>query len=292
MLARIQARRNKHSRSSSPTAMSSDEELEQQRARHNPYETSQFVLVPMPLRRNAWDEGNACEFDVRGATYLQDKQKVPSLPSVFQLLTCDLVHVDAPLLTGLCSHPNERIQTALREEQETGQKILPAFIYAVNLCVPAGTATYHWVAYFGIEDVSVLKDTDTPLGKLTEPFFFGGDDDFRNKTFKLIPRIVHGNVMVRKAVGSKPAVLGQKLKHYYTRTDRFLEMVVDIGSNKVAQRIVRCAIGCAKSLTVDMMFLLEGDSPETLPEQILGGVRLTDIDFKVKDGQRKVVPAP
>ena len=92
--------------------------------------------------------------------------------------------------------------------------------------------------------------------------------------------------MVRKAVGNKPSILGNKLKHYYTRTDRFFEMVVDIGSNKMAQKIVKMAQGCAKSLEVDMMFVLEGVDEKTLPECIMGGVQVRHLDFKHKDGQR------
>jgi len=37
---------------------------------------------------------------------------------------------------------------------------------------------------------------------------------------------------------------------------------------------------------VDMMFLLEGATEDTLPEQILGGVRMKNVDFKKKDGNR------
>lgn len=33
---------------------------------------------------------------------------------------------------------------------------------------------------------------------------------------------------------------------------------------------------------VDMAFLLEGKSPETLPEQVMGTVRLSNLDFKSK----------
>jgi hypothetical protein len=106
----------------------------------------------------------------------------------------------------------------------------------------------------------------------------------------LIPRIVQGNVVVRKAVGSQPSILGNKLKQHYIRNERFFEIVVDIGSNKVAQRIVRLAQGYAKALQVDMMFLLEGTDEATLPERILGGVRVTNLDFKLKDGQRLCSP--
>jgi len=253
----------------------------------------EHLFVPPPLRATAWSQGEATEFNVRGVGYDKtDKTargKVPSAPSVFRLLTVDLVQVDAPLFTGLCSHPQERIQMALKREKETGIQELPAFIYAVNLAIP-GKSNYHFVAYFGIDDVSVLRNQETPLGRAAEPFFFGDSDQYRNETFKLIPRIAEGNVIVRRTVGSKPSILGSKLKQYYIRNERFFEMVVDISSSKVAQKIVKLALGYAKSLVVDMMFLVEGTDSRMLPEQILAGVRVSHLDFKDKDGQRRCTP--
>ena len=254
------------------------------------YRLADFALMPPSLRGNAWSEPDARSYNVRTKQYAADNKKNPSHQSVFKLLTVDLVKVDQPIFTGLCAHPGERIQLALQKEQETGVRELPNFIFAVNLCVP-GKSLYHWVAYFGVDDVSVLKDLNTPLGRVAEPFFFGDSDDYRDKTFKLIPRIVKGNMVVRRAVGSKPAILGSKLKQYYIRNDRYFELICDIGSSKVAQRIVKVALGCAKSLTVDMMFLLEGRDEKTLPERILGGARVIQLDFKLKDGQR-ICPAP
>lgn len=271
---------------------------------------SEMTNHPPSLRLDAWSEIFAHNFVVRGSNYLNDNKKVCSESSLFQLLTVDLVCSDAPNFRGLCSHPHERIQQALQKEKATGIKQLPSFVFAVNLCVPAAALTsptgttpvkspskakstncYHLVAYFGIEDISIITTNhqSTAIGRLCHQFFFGESDKFRDTTFKLIPRIAEGNFVVRKAVGSKPSILGKKLRQYYIRTDRFMELIVDIGSDSVATRIVKLALGYAKSLTVDMMFVLEGATDETLPERILGGVRVKEIDFKNKDGQRACV---
>lgn len=255
------------------------------------YASSATNDIPEPLRPDAWTEGDATQFEVRAGTYLVDKRKMTSLPSIFKLMTVDLVQVEHPLISGLCSHPDERIQLALRREETTGVRELPNFIFAVNLAIP-GKSSYHLVMYFGVDNVSELRATRTPWGRLTEKFFFGDSDEFRNHTFKLIPRIVEGNYMVRKAVGSKPAILGTRLKQHYIRTGRYFEVVVDISSSTVAQRVVKLAQGYAKGLVVDMMFLLEGVDEDTLPERILGGVRISNIDFKHKDGQRSCTTRP
>jgi hypothetical protein len=248
-----------------------------------------------PLRLDAWAEVAAENFAVRGSSYLQDSKKIPSAASLFTLWTVDLVSSEKPNFGGMCAHPQERIQTAMRMEKLRGVKMLPEFIFAVNLCVPANgnsKSCYHCVFYFGIEDMSQLTSDDTPWGRLTKAFFFGDSDSFRDSTFKLIPRIVEGNFVVRKAVGSKPSILGNKLAQRYIHTDRYFELIVDISSDNVATRIVKLALGYAKTLTVDMMFLLEGTTEKTLPERILGGVRMINVDFKKKDGQRVCSCAP
>jgi hypothetical protein len=244
-----------------------------------------LTMNPPPLRLEAWAEPPASAYSVRGPDYLKDRKKVPSESSAFKLLTVDLIKVDAPNFEGLCAQPNERIQKALRGEQETGEKELPEFIFAVNLCVP-GASYYHMVAYYGCDDINMIKSKDTPFGRVAEPFFFGESDDYRNKTFKLIPHIVEGNYIVRKAVGSKPTLLGTRLKQHYIRTERYFEIIIDIGSSPVAQRIVKLALGYAKTLSVDMMFVLEGKQEDMLPERIAGGLRIKNVDFKKKDGQR------
>jgi len=37
--------------------------------------------------------------------------------------------------------------------------------------------------------------------------------------------------------------------------------------------------GYAKSLVIDLLFLIEGQRAEELPEQLLGGVRLFTVDY-------------
>jgi len=253
-------------------------------------QASAAVLTdPPPLRLEVWSEPLGSSFQVRGAQYLQDRVKVPSAPSGFRLLTADLIQCreSRPLLGGLCSHPKERIQRALAREKATGRKELPEFIFAVNLAVP-GSTNYHMVSYFACDNLEEIRLATTPFGRAAQPFFFGPSDEYRNKTFKLIPRIVEGNFVVRKAVGTKPALLGSKIQTHWIQTDRFMEVVVDIGSEKVAKRIVNLALGHIKTLTVDMAFLIEGMHSTTLPEQILGAIRLKGIDFKKLDGKRVV----
>ena len=113
----------------------------------------------------------------------------------------------------------------------------------------------------------------TPFGLLASRFFFGDDDAMRDNTFKLIPQIIEGNFIVRRAVGSTPAILGTKLKQSYRRMDRYLELIVDVGSSSVAAGVVRLSIGYARTLTIDLGLVLEGKEEATLPERVFGVAR-------------------
>lgn len=237
-----------------------------------------FENYPPSLSSEKWAEPDANSFVVRGPNYLKDRKKINAGASIGRLVAVDLVNVDQPILSGLATHPKERVQRALRKEQELlkagKESDMPPFVFMVNIVLP-GPPFYHAVFYYAVDDMSTIDGSDgTGPSKLCKEFLFGDSDAFRDKTFKLIPQIVEGNFMVRKAVGSTPAIMGTKLAQYYSRSDRFLEVILDCGSSQVATGVIRLSLGYAKSLVVDMGFLLEADDDEYLPERIFGCVRM------------------
>jgi len=246
-----------------------------------------YMREPATLRHSAWLEPSGKSYSVRGPDYMSDGLKVNSLPSVFRLLTVDIVKVETPIMTGICTHPGERIQLALARERATGVQELPNFVFCVNLILPH-TQNFHAAFYFGLEDINLIHDTSAPFGKVANRFFFGDSDEYRDETFKLIPRIVDGNYLVKRAVGSKPAILGNKIPQTYIQTGRFFEIICNIAEDKVASSIVKFTLGYAKTMSCDMAFVLEGNDSSELPEQILGAVRVINLDFKKEDGQREV----
>jgi len=233
---------------------------------------------PKSLGSAHWSEPDPNSFVVRGPKYKDDGVKVNAGASIGQLIAYDAVRVDKPMLTGISMHPNERIQLALQREKEMQEKgqysDVPPFTFIVNIVIP-GTQCFHAVFYYAVDDMSTIDGSDdTPSSRLCQKFFFGDSDEFRDNTFKLIPRIIEGNFLVRKAVGSTPAIMGLKLKQYYVRTDRFMELILDCGSSQVAEGVLKLSLGYAKTLVVDMGFLLEAVEEEHLPERILGAVRV------------------
>ena len=68
-------------------------------------------------------------------------------------------------------------------------------------------------------------------------------DHFKTR-FKLIPKIIEGNFMIRKTVPSKPALLANKgLTVPFHRDDHYFEVDVDITSDSTARFITKMALG-------------------------------------------------
>jgi hypothetical protein len=248
--------------------------------------------IPPPFIETQWARPDANSFRVRGKMYKKDKQKINAGPSAFRLITTDILVADKHI-RGICNRPKERVQLALeREKKRKAQGMesdMPPFVFVVNILI-AGPPHYQMIFYYAIDDISMIDGTDgTPFSKLAKQFFFSGDDDFRDKTFKLIPQIVKGNFVVRKAVGSTPAIIGTKLKQTYVTSDRFLELIIDTGSSSVAAGVTRLSSSYGKELVLDMAFLLEGNDESTLPEKVMGCVRLKNADLAIDSRRVDVV---
>ena len=204
---------------------------------------------PEPLTPTMWAEPDANSFKVRGKHYKQDKKKYHAGKSMLRLIAVDILRVKSVILHGFANHPKERIQQALAREAELKKKgsndesDIPPFTFLLNITLP-GNPLHHMLFYFAVDDMSVINGSNgTPFSKLANEFFFGDSDDFRDHTFKLIPQIVEGNFIVRRAVGSTPAIMGTKLKQYYIRGERFFELILDVGSSSVAAGVTGLASG-------------------------------------------------
>lgn len=223
----------------------------------------------------------AAGFKIRGKNYLQDRKKITAPEPEFELKSVDLVKLDKPTPHVARYLSSIRCSTA-------------GFSYVVQIMVP-GPPHLGLVIAWGSKDAessmgrteegSDGSPKDTGLDSELSPFeialmrFVSGNDEFRNDTFKLIPHIVKGSWIVRQSVGSTPVLLGHKLKQYYHRGPRYIEVDIDVGSSYTAASVVGLVSGATKSLCVDLAVLTEGKSVETLPESLLGTVRFDRLDL-------------
>ncbi|KAF0727797.1 hypothetical protein LEN26_000322 [Aphanomyces euteiches] len=217
------------------------------------------------LPEKMWAEPDASLFSVRGPNYLNDKKKVPSKKSRFCLVGVDLFAFENEKERyHLASRPGSHVQSA------------QGFTFVINMIIPSPN-NMSMVFYYQ-PDTPNIFDENTPFSDLLNDFL-DGDDAFRNSRFKLIPTVVEGTFIVKQAVGSVPTLLGNKLSCPYYRGSNYFEVDIDISSNSVANTVVGMVKGMTKLLVVDLAFLLESQSEEELPEQILGTVRLQNVSL-------------
>lgn len=116
--------------------------------------------------------------------------------------------------------------------------------------------------------------------------FLLGNDKHKTSTLKLIAIVVDGNRLVKSVVGGKPAIIGNKIPTTYTYEpadestgkSEYLELDIDIVSSSTARSILSVCRSYTQTLTIDLGFVVQGNSSDELPEQILTGVRLHGLD--------------
>ena len=91
----------------------------------------------------------------------------------------------------------------------------------------------------------------------------------------------HTPGVVKKGVGSKPAIVGNKLTTTYCRGENYFEVDVDVNSTSVGVAIFKLVTGYVKNLVLDLCFVIQGNSTGELPEHVLGGVRLSHVDMDI-----------
>ncbi|KAK1319718.1 hypothetical protein QJS10_CPB04g01911 [Acorus calamus] len=215
---------------------------------------------------NGWASPQGDKFMVRGPDYLSTKVKIPGGDYLLKPLGFDWIKGPVKI-SEILNHPRSRVRKALDNEIMAGNT---PFVWAFNLQLPF-KEYYSAIAYFvslePIEEGSLMDR------------FLKGDDAFRNSRLKLIANIVKGPWIVRTAVGEQAiCILGKAVSCKYSIGENHIEVDVDIGASMVANAIVHLAFGYITTLTVDLAFLIEGQTESELPEKILGAVRFSELN--------------
>ncbi|GMF44687.1 unnamed protein product [Phytophthora fragariaefolia] len=189
------------------------------------------------------------QFKLRSKTYLQNKIKETTAPPLS--FTNNL----RPSANG-CNNP--KLQPLSKKD------------FVVTLIIP-GSPLVATVQYFA-RTLSASPGAPTEAEKLWERFL-NSDDEFRKARLKLVPTIVDGPWVIRKAVGSTPCIIGKAIQTTYFQSPSYLEVHVDISSDTIAKHITSMCRSHSTSFAVNMGFIIEGQSEEQLPEALLGCVQ-------------------
>jgi len=266
-----------------------------------------------------WGPADASPILLRGKTYAEDQRKVPNLGCQFELVHVDifscstrLSHVASRPDSYCCKRPSNLLNRLVFvvNWQVPGDPECNWVTYFQNKVPDDGIdldikekskkelEEEEQGSTIQEESASVVEESETVKLKDEKEIekeriaqravfirslsrFLKGSEQYRHQRFKFIPRIVEGNWMVQKAVGTTPAILGTKMtqSYHYNKSLNYFEVDVDVGSSSVAKRILNLVRGYAKSITIDCLFLIEGRRADELPEQLLGGVRLSGVDY-------------
>ena len=220
--------------------------------------------------KHCWANLPAESFQVRGLNYTTDKKKYDSDSSVFELAYVEMFKCKDKL-----NHLCELDDLYLPKARKAGDKRL----YLVIVFLNPGKPFVYLNLYFATTQEKL--DQNPKVKGLWEQFV-SKDDDFRNDRWKVIPRISEGNWMVKRAIGTTPALLGRKLTHNWivNKEGNYIEVDCDVTSSKMASLLVGMLKRSLSSVVVDLAFVIQGESPSELPEHILGTVKLARMSLK------------
>jgi hypothetical protein len=149
-------------------------------------------------------------FQVRGVEYLADRVKIDGGDAIF-----DLMHVDMFRCAEKIGNVAARSDSWLRSARAAGDTR-----YYLNVVyVTPASPHLHMSFYYAVQPSRLAANPH--FSSLWQQFTAHGPeaDAFRNERWKVIPRIAEGPWAVSYAVGTKPALLAQKLTHTWVICD-------------------------------------------------------------------------
>lgn len=177
-----------------------------------PATVNPYALQVGPSKRgdHSWAQLMEDPFQVRGPHYMTDKVKVEAAPPIF-----DLMHVSLFRSNDKIGNVAARHDSWLRAARKAGD----TRYYLVVVYVTPAAPFIHVAMYYAVQPSRVAALPH--LARLWEKFTAHGPeaDEFRNERWKVIPRIAEGSWVVSRAVGTKPALLAQKLSHSWILCD-------------------------------------------------------------------------
>uniref|UniRef100_A0AAV1UVI1 PH domain-containing protein n=1 Tax=Peronospora matthiolae TaxID=2874970 RepID=A0AAV1UVI1_9STRA len=225
-------------------------------------------------------------FAVRSANYKKSRKKEPSKPALFEFIGADLVRTDCKL---------DRIS----QHVEFPPPYDTSRLFVINIQLPSygpsmwGDGTYDGpgyslALYWKIPD-DIVKDLENPTSttvKLLKCFLEAGSDTSVTDRFKIIAQVTNqdecGITGVSKRLlvshNATPVLTRPQHRIYHFR-DGSTEVVVDMHAfSYVARRGIYSLLDKTSRLVIDFAFVVQGETDEELPEQVLGCCRLNRIN--------------
>ena len=249
---------------------------------------------------------------VRGPAYLRHRRKQTSAVPVMECVKVDLFAFDdAPCDDVADARPESWLNSQRRAwrgrsndtNERDGLPLVPPhrrpWTFAFQFQNP-GPPFHSIAAYFQPTgsragmclDALLARERDTPFGR-TLTRFLAADDATRDSKFKMVCALLDAPWALRTAVPRRPIILGKKLGSSgglkYHRGDDYFAVDFELAQSPFMERVyrsLRWASACAEE---EIVFMLEGQAEDELPECVLGAVRLKRVG---ESSFQKLLPAP
>lgn len=216
-----------------------------------------FQIFPKrsrPDQKHCWNAADGSGVMVRGSSYLTNRKKIDSQRPMLKLLGVRLFHV-SQLWNSIDK----------RSWKNNGN------VFLIHARLP----TLQLVAAFTVPEDSDWMET--PEGRLFDRFVSSMTTEERNRHLKLIPRLVEGSFLARQTMPTnKPVLIARQCSVTYVQEPGYLEASIDLGSSSIGNAL-NSLLQSGNSI-FELFFLLEGQVAQELPERLLAGVTLCQVN--------------
>uniref|UniRef100_K3X2L6 PH domain-containing protein n=1 Tax=Globisporangium ultimum (strain ATCC 200006 / CBS 805.95 / DAOM BR144) TaxID=431595 RepID=K3X2L6_GLOUD len=237
---------------------------------------------------HSWSTTRGETFAIRSIDYKKTKRKEASLPALFEFIGCDLIRTG-----GKVDLISQRVELP---EEYADEKIfiinaqLPSYAPSVWGDASSNGPGFSLVLYWKIpkEVHEELKNPSTPALRLLKRFLNAGNDTSLTDRFKVIAQVTNQDECGITGMGKKllashnsTPVLTRPQHRIYHFNEGSTEIVVDIHAfSYIARRGIHLLLDKTSKLVIDIGFVLQGETEDELPEQILGCCRLDHADVQ------------
>jgi hypothetical protein len=229
---------------------------------------ARMAAFPRGDHPHSWTAFDPSNFHVRSGTYLEDRRKCPSGPSMMELVNVDfmLVGEDGPVWRA-CDHPD--MFPAHHRTSGDGR-----FLIVLNWVFPP----YQVIITGAVDPAAPWLQGEGPQGRSWQRFV-EADEKGRGDLFKMIGFVEEGPWLVKRAFPKKPVLIGKKIRmdtHY--EPGKHMEIVFDVSSGKAEQYATGIVCGYLKRLQLAFSALIEAREEQELPECLLVSATCLNLD--------------
>lgn len=258
---------------------------------------------PPAVTAAAWEPADGTTFSVRSLNYMRTKVKEPSGPCIYQLLGVDIYSFDFKLF-HIAQHIQLPDPPRLGPEAQAlprDQQLPPLLV--INLQLPSYSPSlfgsndgqgHSLVYYFALpEGWEPSQMVNQAALALVQRFMHNKrefDGTPTRDRFKLIPRIVNVAEWAEEGplsgyehrllmnYNDKP-LLTRPQQRFYTGPN-YLEIDMDVHNYAyIARKAFHGFIHRLAPVVFENAFVVQGNRPEELPEQVLAAARVYRVDF-------------